>query len=657
MNLIQVQDNLKSMPDQQLQQVLRTPDPETQLLVMSEVQRRQRMRQGAQAQGPKKSIYEQMLGAPGPAPPKAPPPQGLTGALPQAPGAANPAPMGGPPMGGLQGIPPGMPPAGPPPEMRPPGLAGGGAVGYADGGGVNSDDPTYQKPLYIPEYGTRGVSDSWDRGYWSPDNPPPPVSPYGVAGTPPQLSEPHYGPQQISSSVPGVTPLPKQGPANNAPGWAAGLFPVPGAGFLANMFGGSAPKPAPRLPMGPAGPNDPATPSGMTTYVADVGNAPAAASAAPVPLHPSIQKRIAAHQAPLSPQHVQSLIAGGNGAPNAVATALPESELDKLTREATESLKPRTAPNIPDIGPVPQGDFDAAMARARQMLPESQGDQGLRQKLEALIGQSGPRELTMGEKLIMLGSGMKNSSDLGGGIANVYSGERKEEDAARDRAFKLYDLQQQAAERGDRRQVAVAGLAQGLYQNDAQTQQARWQAQNAINLQRVRMQLDVDEQNAKLPEEKLAIQYQKAQIEKSLKPTMEDIYVSAGKGDPDAMRTIRFISSVQQGPEWARVGLEGAHQKIEEQHYKDEYTRNRHKDLLDQWDLWAKRTDPAKAAGTLPLPGEVRPDTTWGAFVLANPEVVDQFPDVLAAGSMAPSRTAAAPQVRDYTKATRPKVG
>ena len=85
MNLIQVQDQLRQVPDVQLQQELRNPDPSTQALVMSEVMRRQRLRSST-AQKPKKSIYEQMLGQAGPPPPSMPQP-GLAGALPaSAPG-------------------------------------------------------------------------------------------------------------------------------------------------------------------------------------------------------------------------------------------------------------------------------------------------------------------------------------------------------------------------------------------------------------------------------------------------------------------------------------------------------------------------------------------------------------------------------------------
>lgn len=121
MNILEMEDMVKGMPDQILMQEASAPSGRIpQFLALSEVKRRQEMRQRFQAQAaPDQTVKDQIL-------------QGI-GAVPQGPQG----PQGGPPMG-----PPVAPPMGPPPGpqgapvmaygggMMPYRMFGGGAVPY-----------------------------------------------------------------------------------------------------------------------------------------------------------------------------------------------------------------------------------------------------------------------------------------------------------------------------------------------------------------------------------------------------------------------------------------------------------------------------------------------------------------------------------------------
>jgi hypothetical protein len=94
MNILKVQDTLKNLSDAQLAQEIRMPSGAApQFLVMTEMQRRQKMRAAAQSTGEKPSIAEEMAGEAPPEqamPPEGPPPQnaGIMG-LPDATAAGN----------------------------------------------------------------------------------------------------------------------------------------------------------------------------------------------------------------------------------------------------------------------------------------------------------------------------------------------------------------------------------------------------------------------------------------------------------------------------------------------------------------------------------------------------------------------------------------
>lgn len=99
MNILKVQDTLKNLSDSQLAQEIRMPSGAApQFLVMTEMQRRQKMRAAAQNTGERPSIAEEMAGeappaqmpSPEGAPPAEPPPQaaGIMG-LPDATAAGN----------------------------------------------------------------------------------------------------------------------------------------------------------------------------------------------------------------------------------------------------------------------------------------------------------------------------------------------------------------------------------------------------------------------------------------------------------------------------------------------------------------------------------------------------------------------------------------
>ena len=94
MNILKVQDDLKNLSDSQLAQEIRMPSGAApQFLVMTEMQRRQKMRAAAQNTGEKPSIAEEMAGEAPPEqamPPEGPPPQnaGIMG-LPDSTAAGN----------------------------------------------------------------------------------------------------------------------------------------------------------------------------------------------------------------------------------------------------------------------------------------------------------------------------------------------------------------------------------------------------------------------------------------------------------------------------------------------------------------------------------------------------------------------------------------
>jgi len=102
MNILEAEDMVKGLPDQVLFQIAQSPPPNIpQFLAVSEVQRRQDMRQRYQAKQPEQTVKDQILqggiaSAGGP-PPGEPPPMAPPGAAP--PGAPMQQPMTGAPMG------------------------------------------------------------------------------------------------------------------------------------------------------------------------------------------------------------------------------------------------------------------------------------------------------------------------------------------------------------------------------------------------------------------------------------------------------------------------------------------------------------------------------------------------------------------------------
>lgn len=120
MNILQIQSMLTNLNDDQLKQEMLSPGVAPQFLVLSEMQRRQEVRNGGRPQqGPQQSMKDEAM-------------QGL--------GGLRPPPGGMPPEGPPPAPPPGpMGPQGPPPappQMAPQGYAAGGPVGFADGGYV-----------------------------------------------------------------------------------------------------------------------------------------------------------------------------------------------------------------------------------------------------------------------------------------------------------------------------------------------------------------------------------------------------------------------------------------------------------------------------------------------------------------------------------------
>jgi len=104
MNILEAEDMVKGLPDQVLFQYAQNPPPQIpQYLAVSEVQRRQDMRQRfqAQSQGQQPTVMDQILqgGSPEQAPQGGPPGGAPPGAAP--PGAPMEQPMTGAPMGGM----------------------------------------------------------------------------------------------------------------------------------------------------------------------------------------------------------------------------------------------------------------------------------------------------------------------------------------------------------------------------------------------------------------------------------------------------------------------------------------------------------------------------------------------------------------------------
>lgn len=104
MNILEAEDMVKGLPDQVLFQYAQNPPPQIpQYLAVSEVQRRQEMRQRfqAQSQGQQPTVKDQILqgGSPEQAPQGGPPGGAPPGAAP--PGAPMEQPMTGAPMGGM----------------------------------------------------------------------------------------------------------------------------------------------------------------------------------------------------------------------------------------------------------------------------------------------------------------------------------------------------------------------------------------------------------------------------------------------------------------------------------------------------------------------------------------------------------------------------
>jgi len=124
-NLIQLEDDVKGLPDQALQQLAKAPNPQVpQFLVISEIQRRGDMRkrfEARQQQQPQGTVAQQIVN---------PQPQGIASMMPQQ-GMPQGGPMPQPPMG--QPIPqaPMQQPMQQP--MAPQGMATGGVIRMAEG--------------------------------------------------------------------------------------------------------------------------------------------------------------------------------------------------------------------------------------------------------------------------------------------------------------------------------------------------------------------------------------------------------------------------------------------------------------------------------------------------------------------------------------------
>ena len=132
-NLIQLEDDVKGLPDQALQQLAQTPNPQVpQFLVISEIQRRGDMRkrfEARQQQQPQGTVAQQIVN---------PQPQGIASMMPQQgmpQGGPMPMPQGGPmpqpPMGQPMPQAPTQQPMQQP--MPPQGMAAGGVIRMAEG--------------------------------------------------------------------------------------------------------------------------------------------------------------------------------------------------------------------------------------------------------------------------------------------------------------------------------------------------------------------------------------------------------------------------------------------------------------------------------------------------------------------------------------------
>ncbi len=132
-NLIQLEDDVKGLPDQALQQLAKAPNPQVpQFLVISEIQRRGDMRkrfEARQQQQPQGTVAQQIVN---------PQPQGIASMMPQQgmpQGGPMPMPQGGPmpqpPMGQPMSQAPMQQPM--PQPMAPQGMATGGVIRMAEG--------------------------------------------------------------------------------------------------------------------------------------------------------------------------------------------------------------------------------------------------------------------------------------------------------------------------------------------------------------------------------------------------------------------------------------------------------------------------------------------------------------------------------------------
>lgn len=162
MNILKVQDTLKNLSDAQLAQEIRMPSGAApQFLVMTEMQRRQKMRAAAQSGEERPSIAEEMAGEAAPA--QMPPPEGQPPAEPQ------------PQAAGIMGLPDstaagnvmraritGQPQqVGNMTALPPQGMAGGGAVQFGNifgdmggnAGAQSSGTPELMKQNYMPTNG------------------------------------------------------------------------------------------------------------------------------------------------------------------------------------------------------------------------------------------------------------------------------------------------------------------------------------------------------------------------------------------------------------------------------------------------------------------------------------------------------------------------
>ena len=128
-NLIQLEDDVKGLPDQALQQLAKAPNPQVpQFLVISEIQRRGDMRkrfEARQQQQPQGTVAQQIV---------SPQPQGIASMMPQQgmpQGGPMPMPQGGPMPQPPMGQP--MPQAPMQQPMAPQGMATGGVIRMAEG--------------------------------------------------------------------------------------------------------------------------------------------------------------------------------------------------------------------------------------------------------------------------------------------------------------------------------------------------------------------------------------------------------------------------------------------------------------------------------------------------------------------------------------------